>query len=776
MKLTIFFLFIFTHLLFAQGFIIDHTCTNVELIPESFIEQVQDELKVHYAHTSHGEQLPMGFSSLVVDYPYLTYAHDMMNLPNTTDALCIFDGQETETYISPDLYWETAAGRDLTRDVLDNNLTINISQWAWCTQLEYYSLAQVQQYLAVMETFETEYPDVTFIYMTGNAQATGAEGYQRYVNNEYIRNYCQTNNKILFDFADIDAWYNGEMNYYMYNDIMIPREHSAFFGDVWGHTNELSCRQKGSAWWWLFARLVGWEGYEAPTTYEVAPESISLGEVYIGNSAEGSFAITNISGSAITLDSITSNHADFAIEYASKLSGCSLNSGESVTIDVTFSPSTVGNIMATITIASETEGDLFVYAYGEGANEPGGDFHVSGDVSGIWSYGNIYVDGDITVPNGQTLQINPASGGTDIILTGDYQFIVRGRLLALGTRNDSLRFYPQNTETGWGGMRIYDLNYGGMDSTLVSYTKFSYGNADGADMDGFGGAIIIYESNDVRIAHSVFENCTAIDGGGAVHIRYSNPILQWNHFFDNSAVYGGALHCRSSYPNISNSIFADNSASYGGAVFTESSDPQFEFCTFYGNNSTVQGNCMDLINYSWPSAQNSIFWQHGLDVIHIQTEGGAIIMDYCNIEGGWSSGTGNINANPLFENAAQRNFRLSWNNFPANDATKSPCIDSGNPLVTDADETRCDMGAYFFNQTMPAVPGGISIQISSGNIVLEWDEVPEATCYSVYSSENPVLPLSSWTHEATVYSNSWSEQIPLNQTFYFVTSDNEPLK
>jgi hypothetical protein len=763
-------------LLFAQGLVIDHTCTDIELIPQAIIEQVQNQLKVHYAHTSHGEQLPMGFSSLVVDYPYLTYAHDMMNLPNTPDALCIFDGQETETYISPDLYWETAIGRELTRDVLDNNPSINISQWAWCTQLEYYSLAQVQQYLAAMEAFETEYPDVTFIYMTGNAQASGADGYNRFLNNEYIRNYCRENDKILFDFADIDAWHGGEMNYYMFGEIAVPREHSAYFGDVWGHTNELSCRQKGSAWWWMLARLTGWEGYEYPTTYEVAPTSIPFGQVYIGESAGYSFTITNISESTIILDSITSNQADFTVEYASKLIGCSLEATESVIINVSFSPISAGNKMATITIASETEGNLYVYAYGEGMNVPGGDFHVSGEVSGTWAYGTIYIDGNINVPSGQTLQINPANGGTNIIFTGHYKFEVEGRLLAQGIKTDSLFFYPQNEVAGWGGLRFYNLNYGGMDSSRVSYAKFSFGNANGGDMDGYGGAIMIYESNDVRIDHCVFENCSAIDGGGAVHIRYSNPILQRNHFFENSSVHGGALYCRSSYPKIYHSIFAENTASYGGAIFTDSADPEFQFCTFYGNSSTVQGNCMALINYSWPSAQNSIFWNQELDVIHIQTEGGALIMNYCNIEGGWSSGNGNINTNPLFENSAQRNFRLSWANYPVNDATKSPCIDSGNPLLTDLDGTRCDMGAYFFNQTIPAVPTGVSILLNNGQVTLNWNEVAGATSYFIYSSENPKLPSDLWSKEAEVFTNSYNNLLSGSMKFYFIKTNNNPLK
>jgi hypothetical protein len=56
------------------------------------------------------------------------------------DSLDIFEGQRnatfSETYITPDLYWETNQGIDLTRYVL-NNYPINVSIWSFCTQLDY---------------------------------------------------------------------------------------------------------------------------------------------------------------------------------------------------------------------------------------------------------------------------------------------------------------------------------------------------------------------------------------------------------------------------------------------------------------------------------------------------------------------------------------------------------------------------------------------------------------------------------------------------------------
>lgn len=67
-------------------------------------------------------------------------------------------------------------------------------------------------------------------------------------------------------------------------------------------------------------------------------------------------------------------------------------------------------------------------------------------------------------------------------------------------------------------------------------------------------------------------------------------------------------------------------------------------------------------------------------------------------------GTGEISANPLFIGAPYTladQFYVTWAGFPG-DSAKSPCIDTGNPDVqfNDPDNTRSDMGALIFNQTV----------------------------------------------------------------------------
>lgn len=246
--------------------VIDHTCTDLESIPATWIDLVQSTMKSHYAHTSHGGQLTYGLEFVEQGDPAYAYLVGSSYLPSSSTAYCVFDGQESETYITPELYWESAAGIQMTRDVLNHNPTICTSMWSWCTQCDYYSQEQVQDYLDVMSQLESEFPDVTFIYFTGNAQSEGSSGYNRHLRNEQIRAYCQSNDKVLFDFADLDCWWfnpatqTWEQNTYSYGGSAVPSEHPHFSGDEYGHTTAESCEQKGRAWWYMMALLAGWSG------------------------------------------------------------------------------------------------------------------------------------------------------------------------------------------------------------------------------------------------------------------------------------------------------------------------------------------------------------------------------------------------------------------------------------------------------------------------------------------------------------------------------------
>ena len=44
---------LFTAASMAQSLVIDHTCTDLSLIPTAWIDSVKANVDMHYAHTSH---------------------------------------------------------------------------------------------------------------------------------------------------------------------------------------------------------------------------------------------------------------------------------------------------------------------------------------------------------------------------------------------------------------------------------------------------------------------------------------------------------------------------------------------------------------------------------------------------------------------------------------------------------------------------------------------------------------------------------------------------
>ncbi len=248
--------------------IIDHTCTDISQIPDEMIDSVKAKFRLYFAHTSHGEQLTIGLQRIEsVDSTY-SVAIGNKHLPTEKGAFCIFDNSEGD----PEDYWnsdEYQNGIDITRQVLTNNPTVNISMFVWCIQFYQEDETYFQAYLDSMSKLEAEFPDVTFIYTTSHTQFAmdpqyNIDGLNRYLRNEQIRQYCKDNNKVLYDFGDLDSWWfnpstqQWEHQTGVVHGHTIPLQHRQFEGDDAGHTTYESCEQKAKALWWMLAKLVGW--------------------------------------------------------------------------------------------------------------------------------------------------------------------------------------------------------------------------------------------------------------------------------------------------------------------------------------------------------------------------------------------------------------------------------------------------------------------------------------------------------------------------------------
>jgi hypothetical protein len=127
-----------------------------------------------------------------------------------------------------------------------------------------------------MNTLESEFTGVKFIYMTGHLDGTGVTG-NLHIRNEQIRDFCRANNKILYDFADIESYdpdgnffldkgaddgcnYEGGSRNWAIEWQNGHREGTDWFACSSAHSEPLNANQKAYAAWWLWARLSGWDG------------------------------------------------------------------------------------------------------------------------------------------------------------------------------------------------------------------------------------------------------------------------------------------------------------------------------------------------------------------------------------------------------------------------------------------------------------------------------------------------------------------------------------
>lgn len=229
--------------------LVNHTSANeFPEIPDSVISDCKVRFKVFHGHSEYGSQITTGMYTLLQEntlYQYflngLYYTEFQDDLGTLGDTSWVF----------------------ITRMGLDNPLnTINVIMWAWGDGLASNTEAGVDTYLQTMTGLERQYPQIRFVYMTGQVDGTGDAGNTRARNNQ-IRDYCTENGKILFDIADIESYNPGDI----------------FFADAsaacewcidWCSTNDcpdcagcynshcLNCYRQGQAFWWMLARLSGW--------------------------------------------------------------------------------------------------------------------------------------------------------------------------------------------------------------------------------------------------------------------------------------------------------------------------------------------------------------------------------------------------------------------------------------------------------------------------------------------------------------------------------------
>jgi hypothetical protein len=253
--------------------VINHTCIDLTAIPADWINTAKADLHIAYGHTSHGSQIIDGMTGLVA-FKGSAYA---WNNGGTNGALDLHDYAMPGDLGNPDYtQWEVE-----TRSYLAANNDVNVIIWSWCGEVSGASEENINTYLDLMTGLEEDFPDITFVYMTGHLDGTGLTG-NLHLRNEQIRTYCKTNKKFLFDFADIESYNpdgvyfgdkipNDNCDYDSNNDgtrdanWAIEWQDSHDEGVEWyscssAHSQALNANMKAYAAWYLWARIAGWDG------------------------------------------------------------------------------------------------------------------------------------------------------------------------------------------------------------------------------------------------------------------------------------------------------------------------------------------------------------------------------------------------------------------------------------------------------------------------------------------------------------------------------------
>ena len=185
-----------------------------------------------------------------------------------------------------------------------------------------------------------------------------------------------------------------------------------------------------------------------------------------------------------------------------------------------------------------------------------------------------------------------------------------------------------------------------------------------------GGAIYINSVFTTRVANCVFQNNHANVAGGAIYVKNSKGPFTHCRFEQNTSDgTGGALQYENASLEMYNSVLHDNDAiTAGGAIQGNASVTSFIVNCTLNQNSASAGPTLQITG-GIIRFHNSIIW-NSTNPINIIA--GSVFGGNSNIQGGGFGGLGNIDANPMFVNAAVGDLHL---------LSGSPCIDAGDSLI-----------------------------------------------------------------------------------------------
>ena len=331
--------------------------------------------------------------------------------------------------------------------------------------------------------------------------------------------------------------------------------------------------------------------------------------------------------------------------------------------------------------------------------------------TGTWpNVGIPYIlGGEPIVPDGETLTI---AAGNTIKFNGLYRFLVYGGLIANGTSADHITFTSNQATPSpgdWYFINVYAPDF----PCDFNYCDVSYGGALWGGNDHYGNILLDFSGNYFDITNCTIEHSAS---NGAYIKRNCNSQITSSTIQDNAD--SGIYSYPPSYINnltLTNNCINNNS---GHGIYLSGQS----FPTFGSNlsewNDIHQNTGYEIYNNTTNDFSAEYIYWGTLDYAEInndiydQNDNGSLgLVDY-----------------------------IPWTNA-AHDTEYPVSLDS--PVVT--------------------------ITIESGNANLDWDDVPLATSYKVYSDTDPYGTFTTVEWEGA--DTCWSEPA-YTKKFYYVTAVN----
>jgi len=228
-----------------DAIIIDHNCVDIFAVPESYVLPAAS-LRVLMRHASVGQGIIWGLDCLAGDHP-------------TNSACSCFPAGK---YDRDKWVFEARLGdwRDKVDDLVAqtasrlDDFDVFMMKFCYIDALGD-SHPDWEYFRGRMEKLEADYPGKTFVWWTIPLTRDGQPGTDLF--NAQMRSYCAAHGKVLFDIADIECHEADDTRLVNAsgNEIISANYTKEIHA---GHLNPTGRVRVASAFWYLMARVAGW--------------------------------------------------------------------------------------------------------------------------------------------------------------------------------------------------------------------------------------------------------------------------------------------------------------------------------------------------------------------------------------------------------------------------------------------------------------------------------------------------------------------------------------